>query len=353
MASNSHSPQEDWKDKVGGKIREELHNSYRKQVETTSGLDEMQLVITLLGDAGKEEIMKALTGIDYKTLPTEEGFSAGTVIYDVRENIFFADTPWDNIRVRNPEKHVEEYSDLVLWFTTPEGQLTAGQMKVMDHLAEKGIPVLALSLNVSREEDEDISASEMPESVAGVSRVTVDPESESSVKALSDSIVRLLRRRHKEMLYLRITPHREGPAGRWVMAAAATALGIAVLPLPGSDDLSLTALQSGLCLRIAYIFESTLTHKEQMALVTSTVTGRAGRRLAALAADVIRKSGDRIPQTVKGIAMAASRGLVAAAITYGIGMACLTYYKSGLEGKIKDLTEVFRKFAEEYLKNDE
>jgi len=115
----------------------------------------------------------------------------------------------------------------------------------------------------------------------------------------------------------------------------------------------MTALQTGLCLRIAYIFESTLTHKEQMALVTSTVTGRAGRRLASLAEDVIRKSGDRIPPTVKGIAMAASRGLVAAAITYGLGMACLTYHKSGVEGRIQTLTEMFGKFAEEYLRNDE
>ena len=353
MAKKGDPARENWKEKVGEKIKEELHRSYREQVELPSGLDEMQLVITLLGRHRKKEIVEALTGLDYHSLPTEEGFTPGTVIYDVRENIFLADTPWDPQKVRSSGKIIEEQSDLILWFTEEDEKLTPAKKKLFATLAEQEIPVLALFDPAHLPEEETSPLFSTLEETEGTAPLLIDPADEVSVKALSDRIARLLRKRDKEMLYLRIARYREGPVSRWVMAAAATAFGIAALPLPGPDSLPLTALQTGLCLRLAYIFESTLTQKEQLALTTTTVTSRAGKRLAGLAEELILRSGKKIPPVVKGFGIAATRGLVAAAITYGIGMACYTYYRSGLEGKIQDLSEVFNRFAEEYLRKDE
>jgi uncharacterized protein (DUF697 family) len=350
MAKNGGPAQEHWKEKVGEKIQEELHRSYREQAELPSGLDEMQLVITLLGRHRKKEIVEALTGLDYRSLPTEEGFTPGTVIYDVRENIFIADTPWDPKKVKASGKIIEEQSDLVLWFTEKDEELTPAKKKILVTLAEQKIPVLALFDPALLPEEGTAPLFTDLEETEGVEPLIVDPADEVSVKALSDRIARLLRKRDKEMLYLRITRHHEGPVSRWVMAAAATAFGVGILPLPGPDSLPLTALQTGLCLRLSYVFESTLTQKEQLALMTTTVTSRAGKHLAGLAEELILRGGKRVPPAVKGAGLALVRGLVAAAITYGIGMACYTYYRSGLEGKIQDLSEVFNRFAEEYLK---
>ena len=340
-------------EEVGGRIREKIEESYRQQTKRLEGMDEAQLVITLLGEGDKESIVRALTGIDYRALPTEKGFSPATTIYDVRENIFFADTPRIDKKVADPATYLEETTDVVLWFVPPGTQLTEADGKVFDALARRSITTLAvMDPTLFSDEEAERLAGELAE-VEGLLPRVVDAGDDEAVRALSDELLRLLKERDKELLYLRIALHKETAVARWVMAAAATALGIAVMPLPGSDNLPLAALQAGLCLRIAYVYEHTLTREDLLTLMTTSVTARAGRRLAALAEELITTTGKKLPPAVRGMAVAASRGLVAAAITYGIGMACLTYYKSGLEGKIKDLTEVFRKFAEEYLKNDE
>ena len=346
MEKNDVSGNREWKENLGDRIREEIHRSYRKQVDKLEGLEETRLVITLLGGGKKGTVVRELTGISYKELPAEEGFTPKTTVYDVRDNIFFAETPWFGRNIKDPGKYIEEESDLILWFVGDGEQMTEKIKAFFAERAGRGICTLALE-NPGAEGAAKISF--WFEETPGIRSLVVSADDEDTVRDLHEAIIRCLKKRDKEALYLRIARHRETAVTRWVMAAAATAFGIAALPLPGSDNLPLTALQTGLCLRIAYVFESTLSREELATFMTASVTGRAGKKLAALAEEFIQHSGNKLPQSIKNIAIAGTRGLVAAAITYGLGMACYTYYKSGVQGKIQDLTGVFSKFAEDYL----
>ncbi len=335
---------------AGKKIREVLDQSYREQVKDMDRLESEQLVITLLGDGPKKEVTQALTGMDYTSLPAEDGFAPGTIVHSVQENIFLADTPWFGKNIKVPFRHIEKTSDLILWFPEDDQTLPPPAEQFLEAIPEEGIPVIAV-LPPSSGGDESGHLYEELSLAEGVIPLVTDPADEASVERLSHEIVRLLAQRDKEMLYLRITLHKAQTVTRWVMAAAATALGIGALPLPGPDSLPLTALQTGLCLRIAYVFGHNLSKEDLGVLVTTPVTARAGRKLAILAEGFIARS-SRLPAGAKTVAVAGSRGMVAAAITYGLGMACFTWYRSGMAEQAAGLKEMLREFAEKYLKEN-
>jgi len=162
------------------------------------------------------------------------------------------------------------------------------------------------------------------------------------IQDLHGRITEILEKRGKDLLFLKISRYREETVRVWINGASVTAFGIGLLPIPGSDIVPLTALQVGLAMKIAYVWNCKVTKKDVMQLVAATVTGSIGKQVFRWALSLLKGAG--------GPAISIIAGTIAAAVTYGFGWASNAYYKSGMTMDIGDVQGVYEKYVGEKLK---
>ncbi len=139
---------------------------FEKEKEKFDELSKTKLIISLVGDvnAGKSRTIEALTGKKLKNVSARPGSTEKISLYELKKDVFIADTPGLNdIReeiVKKAENYVQTDSDLILFILSVDPGLTGTIYKnyLKFKALEKRMFIVLNKVDVYEDEPEEILA---------------------------------------------------------------------------------------------------------------------------------------------------------------------------------------------------
>lgn len=347
--------QKDNLDLDGERYAETFAQGIDAQAEEFKKIANTKLVISLIGEAnaGKSATINALTGRKLSEVHPIAGWTKQITLHQYAETVFIADTPGlHEMRTlalgAQVTDFVEQETDIILFFVNAASNRTPEERNAFQAVRELNKPTIVVLNKI-----DTIEADALPAVIDDlIQRLNYDlivPISATkgiNIDLLSDRIAEILSAEGKEILFLKVAKHKEARVKLWIKGAALSAFGIGALPLPGSDIVPLTALQVGLCMRIAYIYNLQVSKGDVMKLLGSSVTGFAGKALYRNAAKLIA---DLLLGPAGMVASSAAAGAIAAAMTWGLGFAANAYYKSGMTLDLGEISTIYQAAFNSYF----
>lgn len=335
------------------KTYDEKHTEFEK-------ISKEKLVISLIGsvNSGKSKTINVLTGIKYTEVKARAGWTKEISLYELKKNVFIADTPGlhdvDEEVSKKASDYVEENSDIVLFFLNAAVGVTRHEKEAYGKLTQLGREMIVVLNKIDTlDEDEIEDVIEQIKEELGVTPIGISAKNNIGIEKLNDKILEILEERGKELLFLKVSRYKDKTVSNWINGASVSAAGIGAIPIPGADIVPLTALQVSLAMKIAYIYDIKPSKGDIMKLVASTVTGQVGKQVAKWAITALKATGWIPGAQLLGVAVCAVAAAVAAALTYGFGWACNAYYKSGMTMDLGDVGEIFKNSYDEHYKKIE
>ena len=172
------------------------------------------------------------------------------------------------------EEFVEKDADIILFFINAGVGASKPTVDAYNELQDLGKPIIVvlnkidiLTLDEQGEMEQDIKDK------MGVKVVPISARNNTGIDVLHRNILEILESVGKELLYLKVSKYKDEQVDKWITGATISAAGLGAIPIPGADMIPLTALQVGLAMKIAFIYECEVTKKDVMQLVAATVTG--------------------------------------------------------------------------------
>lgn len=325
------------------------------QAEEFKAIAQTKLIISLIGEAnaGKSATINALTGRKLSEVHPIAGWTKQITLHQYAENVFIADTPGLHemhtlaLGIQATE-FVEREADIVLFFVNAASNRTPEETNAFQALRQLNKPTIVVLNKIDTIEAEAIPAviSDLTQRLNYNLIVPISATRGINIDGLSNRIADILSAQGKEILFLKVTKHKEARVKLWIKGAALSAFTIGALPVPGSDIVPLTALQAGLCMRIAYIYNLQVSKGDVMKLLGSSVTGMAGK---ALYRNAIKLLADVLLGPAGMVASSAVAGAIAAAMTWGLGIAANAYYKSGMTLDLGTISTIYEDAFHSYL----
>lgn len=347
------------KDKEYSNIFEEEIN---KQKESFKKLDEKKLIISLVGNvnAGKSETINALTGKKLASVRAKAGWTKEVTTYMLSENVFIADTPGlkdVNEEVsKRAEEFIEAETDIVIFFLNAAVGLTDDEKKAINAYIKMGKSLIIVLNKVDIwydskskvfEEDNMIDVMLQIVKETGIRPIAISAKKRINIEELHEKILEVSAKYDKELLFLKIARLKETQVAKWINAATVSAGVIGALPIPGSDIITLTALQVGLATKIAYIYDCKISKEDAMQVIATTITGGIGRNIYRAAITAMKGLGWVTGGTMEPPVMAIASG-VAASTTYASGWAINFYYKNNMQVSLDEVGKIFSQIYKEY-----
>ena len=330
---------------------------FEKEKEKFDELSKTKLIISLVGDvnAGKSRTIEALTGKKLKNVSARPGSTEKISLYELKKDVFIADTPGLNdIReeiVKKAENYVQTDSDLILFILSVDPGLTGTIYKnyLKFKALEKRMFIVLNKVDVYEDEPEEILAvAEHIKEQTNTDPIQISAKKGINIEELNDKIVRYLESNGKDLLFLKISKFREKKVKIWINGASITAFGIGVIPIPGADIIPLTTVQVALAVKIAFIYDIRVRKEDVMALIGATVTGGLGKSIYRWLVQILKGVG-WITTPMGEAVIATIAGTIASATTYGYGWACNEYYKSDMTMELEDVKSIFEASFKSYL----
>ena len=330
---------------------------FEKEKEKFDELSKTKLIISLVGDvnAGKSRTIEALTGKKLKNVSARPGSTEKISLYELKNDVFIADTPGLNdIReeiVKKAENYVQTDSDLILFILSVDPGLTGTIYKnyLKFKALEKRMFIVLNKVDVYEDEPEEILAvAEHIKEQTNTDPIQISAKKGINIEELNDKIVRYLESNGKDLLFLKISKFREKKVKIWINGASITAFGIGVIPIPGADIIPLTTVQVALAVKIAFIYDIRVRKEDVMALIGATVTGGLGKSIYRWLVQILKGVG-WITTPMGEAVIATIAGTIASATTYGYGWACNEYYKSDMTMELEDVKSIFEASFKSYL----
>jgi GTPase len=340
------------------KFEKAFKKAYDDKEKEFEELKKEKLVISLVGgvNAGKSKTINALTGVKYANVNARSGWTKNITLYELKEGVFIADTPglYDiNEEVSDKtEEFIQEDCDIILFFLNAAGGITKPEKESINKILALGKEVVVVLNKIDTlEANEILDVEQQIFEEFNLKPISISAKYNTNIQKLNDEILSILEKRGKELLYLKVSTHKEKKISNWINGATVSAVAIGAIPIPGSDIVPLTALQVGLAMKIAYIWNCKVTKSDIMQLVAATVTGGIGKQLARAAIVALKAAGWIPGAQLLEVAIAAIAATVAGSLTYGFGWACNAYYKSGMTMDLGEVGDIFKKYYEEYRKH--
>ncbi len=165
---------------------------------------------------------------------------------------------------------------------------------------------------------------------------------------LSGALYRLLERSGKSLVLARVLAHRDAAADQLILSATLSAAAIGAVPVPGSDFGPLTLVQTAMLVKLARIYRVEMAQADIAALLVDLLAGQSGRLIFQRALTLLKSAGyaGGAPGTALTAGLAA---LVASSVTFGLGQAGKTYFRSGRAVEMNQLSELFARGSREYF----
>lgn len=334
------------------KAFEEVYDEKHAEFERIS---KEKLVISLIGsvNSGKSKTINALTGIKYAEVKARAGWTKEISLYELKKNVYIADTPGlHDINEEVSQKasdFVEENSDIVLFFLNASVGVTKHEKEAYEKVSQLGKEMIVVLNKVDTLDDDEIEdVIDQVKEELGVTPIAISAKKGIGIENLNDKILEVLEDKGKELLFLKVSRYKDKTVSNWINGASVSAAGIGAIPIPGADIVPLTALQVGLAMKIAYIYDIKPSKGDVMKLVASTVTGQAGKQVAKWAITALKATGWIPGAQLVEVAVCAIAASIAASLTYAFGWASNAYYKSGMIMDLGDVGEVFKNSYDEH-----
>lgn len=339
------------------RFEEAFGKAYDENHAEFENISREKLIISLIGsvNAGKSQTINALTGIKYTEVKARAGWTKEISLYELKTGVFIADTPGlhdiNEDVSKKASEFVEENSDIILFFLNATVGVTKYEKDAFKEVSQLGKEtIIVLNKIDALDEDEIEDVIEQTKEELDAIPIAISAKKGTNINELNDKIVKILAEKGKDLLFLKVSRYKEKTVADWINGAAIAAAGIGALPVPGSDIVPLTALQVGLAMKIAYVYDIKPSKNDVMKLVGSTVTGNIGKQISRWAITALKAAGWFPGVQFLEIAIAAIAAIVAGSLTYGFGWACNAYYKSGMTMDLDAVGEVFKTSYEEYKK---
>jgi len=332
-----------------------FENAYDEAHPKFEEISKEKLIISLLGsvNAGKSKTINALTGIKYAEVKARSGWTKEITLYELHKGIFIADTPGlfdiDQAVSQKASTYVEENCDIVLFFLNAAVGITAHEKEAFKAASslDKSIVVVLNKIDCLQEGDLPDLVEQIEDEI-GIAPFPISARDGQGIRELNEAIVDILEKKGKDLLFLKVSKHKEKTVSRWINAATVSAVAIGATPIPGSDIVPLTTLQVGLALKIAFIYGIKPSKNDVMKVVGVTVTGSAGKQIVRWAITALKATG-WIPgaQLVEAAAMAIG-AIVAGGLTFSFGWTCNVYYKKGMKIDLPEVGVIFKSYYDQY-----
>lgn len=334
---------------------ESFARSVDAQDEEFKTIAQTKLIISLIGEAnaGKSATVNALTGRKLSEVHPIAGWTKQIALHQYAENVFIADTPGLNeMRTlalgTQAKEFVEQEADIILFFVNAASNRSPEEANAFKSILKLDKPTIVVLNKIDTIEADAVAAvvDDLRQRLSYDLIVPIAATKGLNIEWLSNKIADILSARGKELLFLKVSQYKEERVKIWIKGAAISAFGIGALPIPGSDIVPLTALQAALCMRIAYIYNLKVSKGDVMKLLGSSVTGVAGKALYRNAAKLLA---DLLLGPAGMVASSAIAGTIAAAMTWGLGIAANVYYKSGMKIDLGELSVIYQDAFNNYL----
>ncbi len=335
------------------KSYDEKHTEFEK-------ISNQKLIISLIGsvNAGKSKTINALTGVDYTEVKARAGWTKEVSLYELNKGVYIADTPGlfdiDADVSKKASDFVANSADIILYFLNAGVGVTQHEKKAFEEISALGKQTLVVLNKIdSLEQNEVTDVINQIKEELGIFPIPISSKTGEGIQNLNNEIVKILEANGKDLMFLKISKFKEQSVKKWINAATATAFGIGALPIPGSDIVALSALQTGLAFKIAYIYDIKPTKEDIMSLVASTVTGSIGKQIVRWGITALKAAGWIPGAQLLEVAISVIAASIAASLTYAFGWACNAYYKSGMALDLGEVGKIFKENYEMHQKEKE
>ncbi len=321
-------------------INETVNEVYEDELRKINDQLNQELRIALIGEvnAGKSTTMNQIIGKEVASTNPRPGETVSIDPYNIEglEKIKFMDTPGLNDPNDENPKHTLAFikqADIVLFFTNAAGTVFSESEQKRFCEIEKHTSNIIIVLNkIDAAEDIPSLVEYLKEETHGKYEVVaVSSKTGEQIDRLKNSILSMLKKRDKDLLFARSMKDKSSTANAWITGAGVTAGGIGALPIPGSDVIPLTALQVGLILKLAALYNKKMTRKTAKDLIVVTMTRTVGQTMYRQVVKFIPEAG-----SIAG-------GIVASSLTLALGYGVKYAFENNKEINYDFIIEQFKK----------
>ena len=319
----------------------DFERAYEEEVDRINEQLEKEILFAMIGDVntGKSSTINRLVGEEVASVGAQPGETVIVKKYKYKDKIIFADTPGlDDINSKNSEETEKFFkeADIILFFLNAAGTVFSdGEKKYFDKISKINKKIIFV-MNKIDAADDIPGLIKYVQDMTGYnySVVPISSKTGEHIDRLRNAILDILKKENKDILFAKSIKAKSSTANKWILSAAATATGIGAAPIPGSDIVPLTTIQVGLMLKLATLYEKSISKDRAKELILSSLMGSLGKNIFRQAIKLIPGAGSIVS------------GSVAGSLTLGLGYAVKYAYENNIEldaDILKSLSSIFMK----------
>ncbi|KQL55578.1 MULTISPECIES: YcjF family protein [Bacillaceae] len=327
---------------MASKFDAAFNQTFNEQMESINRSLEEDVLFALIGDinTGKSTTINALFGADVAPTSGLPGKTVEIKKYAYKEHIQFVDTPGLNDVVQTHSQETITFykdADVVLFFLNAAGTvLSETEAKELEKLATINKDILIVLNKVDIADDVPSLLHYIQEKTSY--RFKVIPLSSKTgfnLGELEDQIGDILQKKNKELQFAKALKDKSRIANKWINRSSLAAASAGAIPVPGSDIVPITAVQVGLMIKLAKLYEKTITKDRAKELIVTNLVSNIGRTAFR-----------QLSKFVPGWGSAISAG-VAGTLTWSLGKGIKKIYEQGLDLNVETLVHYTKKFKAE------
>ncbi len=334
-------------------IKEEI---WKEEIEELQKDLAKRLVITFMGTVacGKSTAIKKLFSLPIDNISPIPGTTEKVKIFQIRKNVYVADTPGLlDIRSEISGKTQEfiDLSDIFIFILNSSVALTEKERDEIYGIVSLNKPLLVLinkidllKENVEIENIYNYVCGNLPE-IDQNDVIPVAFENRQgnhiNLEKVIGWIVKTLSISGKEILFSKAVKFKAVASEKLIKKSSLEAGTIGALPIPGSDITLLTALQIRMIVRMAEIYGKTIDKNDISLMLSSLLAGNTGKSIYRYIITLL-KAGNWIPGGQWSIIITSSVAFsLSSSITYGVGKSFQYYFENDMKIAFEDMEEIF------------
>lgn len=335
-----------------------LNEKYNESWDSVNEQLKRKLVIAFLGTAssGKTSGIKALFNIDFGYIHPIPGSTTEVKVVEIQDNVYLVDAPGFgdiNQKVSQKAKEACELVDIFVYVINSEGGYKTQEKDDYTRIVSLGKEVLVVMNKIDllrdhqREhflEDQRTKMGVKPENYIPVAFDPLPQISEHpiNIKAVQEWIQAKLEIAGKDLLFAKIVRDKDAACDKWIKGACVSAGMIGALPIPGTDFIPLTAVQSAMIAKITKLYDHSVTKEDAVGFIGQAMAGQLGKQIFRVILTILKSTGWFPLIGWAATALVSSlAATMAISITYGLGKAAQAYYKNDMNIPIIDIQRIF------------
>lgn len=318
----------------------EFEQAYDQEVNEINAQLDKEIVFAMIGDvnAGKSSTINMLMGDEVAKVGAQPGETSLIEKYAYTDKIIFADTPGlDDINQKNSSETMKFYkeADVILFFLNAAGTVfSEGERKTFEEVRKMNRNIIFVLNKIDAAEDIPGLVKYIQDHTNYRYKVTpISSKTGENMEMLRGAILDILKEKKKDILFAKHLKEKSSTANKWIIAAAGSSTAIGASPIPGSDMVPLTAIQVGMMVKLATLYDKPLTKDRAKELTIATLTGNVGKTLFR-----------QIVKLVPGAGMAAGAS-IAGGMTLALGYAIKYAYENDIDLDPKSLGKLYEMFS--------